>query len=501
MEHKLALLKEILAEVFDINGASALLDWDQQCYMPVNGAESRGNQQATLSRIAHECFTSDEVGQLLADLQPFAAQIDPDSDDARLIKVTERQFNKQVKVPTGLVTDFAHATTVAHGAWEKARAENNYTHFQPYLEKIIGLRRQYAALFAPYEHVYDPLLDDFEPGLKTSEVQAIFNAIRPQQVALIQAIAARPQVDDSFLHLHYDPQKQWDFGVEILNKFGYDWKGGRQDKAPHPFTTSGLGLGDVRITTRIFPNFPTSGWFSTMHECGHAFYDMGFSPNLDRGPLADGSSAGVHESQSRMWENLVGRSFEFWQHFYPRVQQMFPTQLGNVSLETFYRAINKVQPSLIRVEADEATYNLHVMLRLELEIALVEGALEAKDLPEAWNARMKDYLGILPPTNSDGVLQDIHWSAGLFGYFPSYALGNLMSLQLWERIQIAIPDLSEQVRQGKFTELLAWLRENVHCHGAKFEPQELMQRVTGSKIDASAYLRYLKGKFSKIYGL
>jgi carboxypeptidase Taq len=500
MQEKLIQLKNILAEVFDIYAASALLDWDQQCYMPRNGAESRGNQQATLSRIGHTRFTSDEVGQLLSDLKPYAAQLDPDSDDARLIIFTARQYDKRVKVPAAMVAEFAHATTVAHGAWEKARAENNFAHFQPHLEKIVDLRRQYAALFAPYEHGYDPLLDDFEPGLKTRQVQAIFDAIRPQQVALIQAIGARPQVDDSFLHLEYDPQKQWDFGVEILNKFGFDWDSGRQDKAAHPFT-SGFGLGDVRITTRIYPNLPASGWFSTMHECGHALYDAGYDPRLDRSPLAGGASAGVHESQSRMWENLVGRSFEFWQHFYPRAQEVFPSQLGNVSLEAFYRGINRVSPSLIRVEADEATYNLHIMLRLELEIALMEGKLAAKDLPEIWNARMQEYLGILPSTDADGVLQDVHWSAGLFGYFPSYALGNLMSLQLWERIQADISDLSEQIRGGKFEALLDWLRKNVHVHGAKFEPQELMQRVTGSTIDPAAYLRYLKGKFSQIYGL
>jgi carboxypeptidase Taq len=500
MEEKLSKLKNILAEVSDIDAATALLDWDQQCYMPSNAAESRGNQQATLNRIEHELITSDEVGQLLADLKPYATQLDPDTNDARLIRVTARQYDKRVKVPAALVAEFYHTTAVAHGAWKKARAENNFAHFLPYLEKIIDLRRQYAALFAPYDHIYDPLLDDFEPGLKTSEVQAIFNAIRPQQVELIRAITGCPIVDDSFLHQPYDPQKQWDFGVEIITQFGYDWNGGRQDKTAHPFSTR-FGLGDVRITTRIYPDLPASGWFSTMHECGHALYDMGYDPVLDRSPLANGASAGVHESQSRMWENLVGRSYEFWQHFYPRAQELFPSQLGNVSLETFYRAINKVQPSLIRVEADEATYNLHVMLRLELEIALMDGSLAAKDLPEAWNARMQDYLGIVPPTDADGVLQDIHWSAGLFGYFPSYALGNLMSLQLWERINIDIPNLSEHIRAGKFGALLEWLRKNVHCHGAKFDPQELMQRVTGSKIDSGAYMRYLKGKFGKIYGL
>jgi len=500
MEQKLAKLKEILAEVFDIYAATALLDWDQQCYMPPNGAESRGNQQATLSRIAHVRFTSDEVGQLLADLTPFAAQLDPNSDDARLLKVTARQYVKETKIPAAMVAEWAHLTTVAHGVWTKARSENSFALFQPYLEKIVDLRRQYAALFAPFDHVYDPLLDDFEPGLKTSEVQAIFNTIRPQQLALIQAIAERPQVDDSFLHIAYDPQKQWDFGVEIITKFGYDWNSGRQDKAAHPFSTS-FGLGDVRITTRISPHLPATCWFGTMHECGHALYGMGYDPGLDRSPLARGASLGVHESQSRMWENLVGRSYEFWQYFYPRAQELFPSQLGNVSLEAFYRAINKVSPSLIRVEADEATYNLHIMLRLELEIALMEGKLAVKDLPEAWNTRMQEYLGIVPHNDADGVLQDVHWSSGLIGYFSTYALGNLMSLQLWEKIRQDISDLPEQIRSGKFGALLDWLRQNIHRHGGKFEPQELMQRVTGSKIDSGAYMRYLQEKYGKIYGL
>lgn len=299
MEEKFAQLKEILAEVFDIQAAIALLDWDQQCYMPRDGAEGRGKQQATLSRIAHVRFTSDQVGRLLADLKPYAAQLDPDSDDARLLKVTARQYEKRFKVPASLVAEFARVTTVAHGVWRKARAENNFAHFRPSLEKIIDLRRQYAGLFAPYESVYDPLLDDFEPGLKTREVQAIFSAIRPQQVALIQAIAECPPVDDSFLNQEYDPQKQWDFGGEIITKFGYDWNRGRQDKAAHPFTT-GFGLGDVRITTRIFANHLASGLFGTMHECGHALYDMGYDPRLDRSPLSNGASLGIHESQSRM---------------------------------------------------------------------------------------------------------------------------------------------------------------------------------------------------------
>lgn len=500
MEEKLERLKSILGEVEDLNYTSALLNWDQQVYMPPGGAEDRGDQFATISRLAHEKFTSDEVGKLLDDLKPAAAQLDPDSNEARLVQVTERLYRKQVKVPAQWVTDFAQATTVGFQAWVEARARKEFTLFQPHLEKIVGLRRQYASFFAPFQHVYDPLLDDYEPGLKTAEVQDIFNVLRPQQVALLQAIATRPQVDDGFLRQPYDEKAQWDFGVEVISRFGYDWKRGRQDKSPHPFTTS-FGLDDVRITTRFDSARGASALFSTMHECGHALYEQGFYPALRRTPLATGASNAVHESQSRLWENLVGRSLEFWTFFYPKFQAAFPSYLSNVSLERFYKGINKVEPSFIRVEADEATYNLHIMLRLELEIALMEDSLEVRHLPEAWNTRMREYLGLTPPDDSEGVLQDVHWSGGSIGYFPTYALGNLVSAQIWERVNADIPDLSEQIRQGQFGALLGWLREKIHRHGAKFEPQDLVQRVSGTRIDPHPYLRYLQKKFSDIYAL
>jgi len=500
MEEKLERLKTILGEVADLDHAMALLDWDQQTYMPPGGSDDRGYHLSTLSRIQHDMATSSELGQLLDDLQPLAQQLDPGSNDARLLKVARRDYDKQVKVPTELVAEFAQVTTKAQQVWQEARAKDDFPLFQPHLEKIVELRRRYAAIFAPYEHVYDALLDDFEPGMKTAEVQAIFTALRPQQVALIQAIADRPQVEDAFLHITYEEQKQWDFGVEVITKFGYDWERGRQDRAPHPFT-SNFGIDDVRITTRFEEEYPVSSLFSTMHEAGHALYELGVDHALGRSPLGSGASLALHESQSRMWENLVGRSRPFWGHFYPRMQELFPDQLGNVSLDAFYKGINKVQPSLIRVEADEATYNLHIMLRLELEIALMEGSLEVKDLPEAWNTRMQDYLGITPPNNSLGVLQDIHWAGGAIGYFSTYALGNLVSAQLWEVINRDIPDLPEQMRRGEFSALLDWLKRNVHCHGAKFEPQELVQRVAGSKIDPAPYMRYLRNKFSEIYGL
>lgn len=500
MENKLKQLKTILAEIYDLDRASSLLGWDQQTYMPPAGAVARGHQLGTLQRLSHIRFTSAEVGSLLDDLKAYGEQLPPDSDAACLLRVTARDYSKRIKIPPEMVEEFANVTTIAQQVWQEARAEDNFEKFRPHLEKIVDLRRRYANLFAPYDHIYDPLLDDFEPGMKTADVKAIFTNLRPHQVALIQAISEKPQVNDKFLHQPYDEQKQWDFGVEVITQFGYDWRRARQDKSAHPFTSS-FAIDDVRITTRILPDFFNSALFSTTHEAGHALYELGVDHNLERTPLASGASLAVHESQSRMWENLVGRSRPFWEHFYPRLQAIFPTQLGEVSLEAFYKGINKVEPSLIRVEADEATYNLHIMLRLELEIALMEGAIEVKYLPEAWNTKMKEYLGITPPNDADGVLQDVHWSGGMIGYFSTYALGNLISIQLWEKINQDIPDLEELIRRGEFAALLEWLRKNIHRHGAKFEPQDLVQRVTGSKITPDPYIRYLKSKFGEIYEL
>jgi carboxypeptidase Taq len=402
METKLKELKTILGEVSDLTTAAALLEWDQQTYMPAGGATARGYQLATLQSIAHDKFTSPEVGQLLEEVGPAIEQLDPDSDDARLVRVTQRDYRKAVCVPSELVAELARVTAVAFNVWQEARAENNFAKFRPHLEKIVELRRRYASLFAPYDHIYDPLLDDYEPGMKTAEVKAIFDTLRPRQVALIQAIGKRPQVDDSFMHQHFDEQKQWDFGVEVITRFGYDWQRARQDRSAHPFT-SNFSIDDVRITTRFLSDFFPSAFFSSTHEAGHAFYELGVDHALERTPLASGASLAVHESQSRLWENLVGRSLPFWEFFYPRLQKVFPAQFSGVSLQAFYKGINKVEPSLIRVEADEATYNLHIMLRLELEIALMEGSLEVKDLPEAWNTRMQEYLGITPPDDAHGA--------------------------------------------------------------------------------------------------
>ena len=498
MEEKLAQLKKILGGIADLEGAAAVLGWDQQTNMPPGGAKARGYQLSTLSRLAHTKFVSDEVGKLIEDLKPYAQDLEDDSDEARLIQVTERAYQKATKVPADFVAELSQVTTMAHGAWEEAREKDDFAKFQPHLEKIIEMARQYAEFFAPYDHVYDPLLDRFEPGMKTAAVRKIFAELRPQQVQLLQEIEEKEQVDDSFLHQGFDENAQWDFGVDVITKYGYDWTRGRQDKAVHPFTTS-FGVDDVRITTRVYPDFLNPALFGTLHEGGHAIYEQGISPKLARTPLSDGASLAIHESQSRMYENLIGRSYDFWIYFYPRLKKTFPAQLGNVDLATFYKGINKVEPSFIRVEADEATYNLHIMLRLELEIAITEGKLEVSDLPAAWNARMEEYLGLTPPTDSVGVLQDVHWSSGLFGYFSTYALGNLISVQLWEKINEDIPNLSEKIQAGEFTALLDWLRKNVHSHGAKFKPQELVKRITGSKINSAPYMRYLTKKYREIY--
>lgn len=500
MEKKLERLKSLLAEIFDLRATSALLEWDQLVCMPEYAAEDRGDQISTLEGIIHTKATSDEIGSLLEDLAPLAKELDADSDDACLLRLAKRNFEKETKVSAEFVTKFAKVSSVGQSVWAKAKQKSKFELFRPYLEQLVDLRRQYADFFKPWDHVYDALLDDFEPGMKTAEVQEIFNKLRPKQVELIKAISGKPKVDKSILYLNYPEKKQRDFGEEVISQFGYEWKRGRQDKSAHPFTT-GFGLNDIRITTRFKEDYLPTAMFGTFHECGHALYELGIDKKLNRMPLGEGASMAIHESQSRMWENLVGRSKAFWKHYYPRLQEYFPSQLGNVSMEAFYKTVNAVEPSLIRVEADEATYNLHIMLRLEMEIALMEGSLKAKDAPEAWNEKFKQYLGIVPPDDAQGVLQDVHWSFGGLGYFPTYALGNLVSVQLWERMLQDIPDVEQQVENAKFDGILNWMREHVHVHGSKYEPQELMQKITGSKITPEPYMRYLDTKFGEIYSL
>ena len=501
MGEKLAQLKDILGEVADLRAAESVLSWDQQTYMPPGGADGRAFALSTLSRLSHERFVSDQVGELLEAAQREVASQGPDGDDVRLLRVTRRLYQKERKVPAEYVAEFSRVTSLANQTWQQARAESKFSIFQDPLVHIVKLRRQYADFFAPYDSVYDPLLDDFEPGMKTAQVKAIFDALRPRQVELIQAISAKgPAVDDSVLYKHYPEDRQWTFGLEVAQRFGYDLKRGRQDRAAHPFT-SGFNTGDVRITTRFDADYLADSLFSTLHEAGHALYEQGIRSQFDRTPLVSALSLAVHESQSRTWENLVGRSRAFWVAFYGRLQELFPENLSRVDLESFYRAVNKVSPSLIRVNADEATYNLHIMLRFELELALMEGTLAVPDLPQAWNSRVQEYLGLTPPDDAKGVLQDIHWSFGGIGYFPTYALGNLVAAQLWETILKALPDLPAQIEHAQFEGLLAWLRQNLHQHGGKFEPMELIERMTGAQLSSEPYLRYLKAKYGEIYRL
>ncbi len=502
IEHspKMKNLIELAAELDDLAHVGALLGWDQQTNMPPGGAEERGMQLAALGRIMHEKFTSDEVGQLIADLEKEVGDLTAETDEARSVKGAKREYEKQTKVPLPLLMETIQTTTMAHEAWVESKTKSDFRIFKPQLEKIVDLKKQYAALFEPYDHIYDPLLDDFEPGMKTAEVKEIFNRLRPQQVELIRAISEKEPPDDSFLKQHYDEERQEIIGRYIITRFGYDWNRGRLDIAVHPFTTS-FGQGDVRITTRYLDDDAGSALFSTMHEAGHAMYEQGIPSKYRRHPLSGSASLAIHESQSRLWENLVGRSKEFWTFLYPSLQMLFPEYLDNLSMEDFYRGINKVQPSFIRVEADEATYNMHIMLRLEIEIGLMEGTMDVADLPEIWNSKMKEYLGITPPNDALGVLQDIHWSGGSIGYFPTYALGNLASVQLWDKMLESNPNIPDEVAQGKFDTILGWMRENVHQYGSKYEPQEIMLKATGSKITPEPYIDYLNKKYSEIYNL
>lgn len=498
MSEKLNTLKEILGEVSDLGRASSVLGWDQQVNMPPGGAEARGQQLATLGKIAQEKFTADEVGRLLEDLQK--EYNDPETDEGAMLRVAARNYDKARRVPASFVAEQAVTSTKALEAWVEAKGKSDFSIFRPHLERNLDLVKKYVSFFPPADHPYDVLLDDYEPGMKTAEVREIFGNLRPKQVALIKAISESKQVKSDFLKKSFNEKKVWDFGERVIAKFGYDFNRGRQDKAPHPFETT-FSVNDVRITNRYEKHAPLATLFSAMHECGHALYELGVNPAYERTPLESGTSLAVHESQSRMWENLVGRSLPFWEHFYPDLKKTFPAQLDGVNVKTFYKAVNKVEPSLIRVNADEATYNLHIMLRLEIEIGMVDGSIAVKDLPEIWNAKMRDYLGITPPDDAQGVLQDIHWSYGSIGYFSTYALGNIVSAQLWERIHRDIKNLEEQIRKGQFAELREWLRANIHTYGHKYDPQVIVQKITGSKIDSAAYVRYLTRKYSDIYGL
>lgn len=499
-EEKLGKLRANYAENNLLNGISALLGWDQQVYMPAGGAEQRGAQMAYIGGLAHEKATSPELGRLIDELVAEVPNLEADEDLAREIKQAKRNFDKSTKIPKDKLMEFIRVTTIAHEIWAKAKHENNFAAFSPHLEHIVLMTKELASYFAPYDHPYDALLDMYEPGMKTAEVRAIFDALRPRQVELIRRIAEKPQVDDSFAHSEFDIEAQKKLGNYIATLQGYDWNRGRLDETVHPFTTN-FGLDDVRITTKYIRDYPLSALFSTMHEVGHALYEQGLNRDFANTSLGGTDSMAVHESNSRLWENIVGRSKEFWKFLYPVTQALFPGNLGNVTTEQFYRGINKISPSFIRTEADEATYNLHIMLRLELELGLIEDKFAVKDLPELWMSKMQDYLGVTPPSDTLGVLQDVHWSGGMIGYFPTYALGNLIAAQWWDKMLVDQPNIPDEMAAGKLGSVLSWLRENVHRYSSRYTSQELVRKVTGEGINPDHYMNYLTKKYTEIYDL
>lgn len=497
MQDKFNELKAVLAEIADLNHAAAVLGWDQNTYMPRGAAESRGNQLATLGKISHEKFTSDRVGKLLDELKDaFPAE----SDEAAIVRVTRRDYDKATRVPPEFVVEQAQVTTAAHEGWMRARQQSDFSIFEPHLAKVLDLTKRYIGFFPKADHPYDTLLDDYEPGMKTAEVQAIFAELRKKQVKLLKAIAEKKQVDASFLYKKYPEAKQKAFGEKVVTAFGFNWDHYRQDKSPHPFTTS-FSINDVRITTRYDEKFFNSAIFGSMHEAGHALYEGGIHPSFERTPLANGASLGVHESQSRMWENLVGRSFAFWEHFYPELQKTFPSQLGDVKLRAFYKGINKVEPSFIRVEADEATYNMHIILRFEIEQALIAGDLAPRDVPGVWNERFRAAFGIAVPDDARGCLQDIHWSGGGIGYFPTYTLGNLYAAQFMDRARADLSGLDDDFRAGRFARLKTWLNEKIHRPGMRWRSRALAEKVTGQALSHRPLIAYLKEKYAELFGV
>ncbi|MFQ5614752.1 MAG: carboxypeptidase M32 [Anaerolineae bacterium] len=494
-------LKTRLVEINDLESAAALLYWDQSTYMPPGGAVARGRQLATLGRIAHEKFIDPAIGQLLEDLRPYEQSLPYDSDEASLIRVTRRDYEKAVNVPPSFVAEFSRHTTASYEAWTRARPADDFSAVQPYLEKTLDLSRQLADFFPGYERIADPLIDFSDYGMKASTVQDLFAELREGLVPLVRDITAQPPADDSCLRQNFPEAEQLAFGLEVIRQMGFDSERGRQDKTHHPFMTK-FSLGDVRITTRINEEHLGRALFSTIHEAGHAMYELGIRADFEGTPLAGGTSSGVHESQSRLWENIVGRNRGFWGHFYPKLQAVFPAQLGDVPLDSFYRAINKVERSLIRTDADEVTYNLHVMLRFDFELDLLEGRLAVSDLPQAWRERVKADFGISPPDDRDGVLQDVHWYAGVIGgAFQGYTLGNILSAQFFEAALQAHPQIESEIAGGKFDTLHGWLKENIYQHGRKYTAAELVQQVTGQPMSIEPLLRYLRTKYGELYQL
>jgi carboxypeptidase Taq len=483
-------LKRQLGELSDLERAQALLQWDMEVWMPPSGHGPRAAQLATLEAIVHDRRADERLGELLLELEPYAESLPYDHDDACLVRVARRDWERERRVPTALAAELEGATAEAYQTWVKAREESDFASFRPALERVLELRLRWVECFAPYDDPYDVLLDEFERGMRAQEVRDIFAVLEPELRELAAEHATEEK--DDFLSGPFPVATQEALSRELVERFGGSWDAFRLDRTVHPFMTM-FGITDIRLTSRYDESELTS-LFTAMHETGHGLVEYGLRPSLDRTPLCEGASSAIHESQSRLWENVVGRSLPFWRWFYPRVQGAFPDVLGDVSLERFHSAVNRVRRSFIRGDSDEVTYGLHIILRFELEQELVSGRLAVKDLPDAWNARFEELLGLEVPNDRLGVLQDVHWSGGGFGYFPTYQLGNVLSVQIAEKAREAIPDLDEHFERGDFSALHEWLRENLYAHGRKFTPAETIERVTGGPIDPQPYLRYLRDK-------
>jgi carboxypeptidase Taq len=487
-----------LGEIHDVEKSAAVLSWDEETKMPPSGAEARAEQRATLNRVAHELQVSADLGALLEELRPFEESHDEGSFEASLVRVARRDYEKAVRVPPELRAELTRAGSLGYQGWLRAREQEDYAIMLPHLERNLELRREYVACFDYDGDPYDVVLDDYEPGMKTVEVEAIFDRLKDFLLPKIREVAEAGPVDDSCLNGRFPRDAQRAFALSVLERWGMDRAAWRLDKTVHPFATS-FAPTDIRLTTN-FHEDSLHGILSCLHEFGHGIYERQVDPAYTRTPLAQGVSSAFHESQSRMWENLVGRSMATWRFFYPQLQDAFPEQFGHVSLEHFHRALNKVQPSFRRVDADEVTYCLHIILRFELERAMLSGEVALEDLPEAFDAKMREYLGLQPPDVVAGVLQDVHWSDMSMGYFPTYALGNVVSVQLWERAEADLGELDEQFERGEFAPLREWLREHVHRHGRAYTPQELLLRAAGSEMDPAPYLRYLERKLGDLLG-
>jgi carboxypeptidase Taq len=496
-----AELKRRLRAIEDLGNAERVLVWDQATYMPAGGAESRGRLLGLLGALAHERLTDPAIARLLDAVTPWADSQGADSDAAALVRVTRRDYERATRVPSEFVQRLAEHNAATYSAWQRARPANDFAAVRPLLEKTVALSREFASFHQSDGHPFDALINHAEEGMDVRTVRALFAELRPKLVALLEAIRSRPEPDDRCLTGDFPEAQQRSFADTVVRAYGYDFDHGRSDKTAHPFMIK-LGRGDVRITTRYRSNQLSDGLFSTLHEAGHAMYEQGIDERLDGTPLFRGTTWGVHESQSRLWENIVGRSLPFWRRWYEPLQAAFPRALKGIELGAFHRAINKVEPSLIRTDADEVTYNLHVMLRFDLELSMLEGTLAVADLPEAWRTRIKGDLGVVPPDDRDGALQDMHWYTNLVGgQFQSYTLGNIMSAQFFAAARRDLGDVDAQMAAGDFGPLRGWLTDRIYRHGRKFTSAETVRRATGAPLSIAPYVAYLEGKYRALYDL